>query len=395
MTDNIIKILQKASRSGQPQSDIKVGGRLHDSALGAIFYVKEKEGQSKKILKTINLKNQNMWCVTIKNKRTTIRGLDDSKVLFVSESKREAKEWLETWCNLPGREDALLAKIAWLETKSGGRVIKRRVNEYLNEGLIGLILARDLKLPHIVKTRDMWIDDAEGLILQDYGGLSMQKNMVNLTLPEFKSIVIQVLVTMAVAQQQMQFKHHDVHLENVFLCDVKHEKFRGQALGDFKTWQYDLKSLSGLFSVSIDHNGQLAKLGDFGLSSVTDMKSGIRYERVDYPNLDSADMEWGEWSSRDRGLYDAVVFLSKFFMCEEMELCPDENLKWAQSLYKAMKEKWPEVECSNIGRPFRGHEGQAQIVDFLQQPIFAEFHEAKSESLKIFTCLVLPVLPLD
>jgi len=383
----MLNVLQKASKSGKPSVDLTVCGRLHDSALGAIYYVKTAS-KEQKILKTINLKDQNMWAVTIKNKRTTIRGLDDQKVLYLTESKRDAQEWLDTWCVLPGRESAIVAKVAWLETKDDkdlGKVVKRRLNEYLNEGLVGLILSRDLKLPHIVKTREMWIDDSEGLLLQDYGGVSMQKNMINLNLKEFKSIVIQVLVTMAVAQQQMSFKHHDVHLENVFLSDLKGaESFEGIDLSSQPKWHYNLKTSEGTsFYVVIEHCGRLAKLGDFGLSSITDMSEGIRYERVDYPNLDGTEIEWGEWSSRDRGLYDAVVFLSKFFMCEEMDLCPSQNLRWAQELYKAVKDKWPEVECSNIGRPFRGHEGNAQIVDFLTLPIFDEFKSVPENSIKL------------
>jgi hypothetical protein len=376
MKDVILQVLQKASRSGEPQSEVTVGGRLHDSALGAIYYARTAS-KSQKILKTMNLKNQNIWAVTIKNKRTTVRGLDESSILYISETKRDAKEWLNTWCALPGRKDALVAKIAWLDKKTDGRVTKRRLNEYLNEGIVGLIMCRDLKLPHIVRTREMWINNCEGLLLQDYGGLCMQKNMVDLSLREFKTIVVQVLVTMAIAQQQMRFKHHDVHLENVFISDLKGaQNAKGVDLNSAPKWQYNLKTSDGLvFTMTTEHCGRLAKLGDFGLSCVTDMQSGIRYERVDYPNLDGGEMEWGEWSSEDRGLYDAVVFLSKFFMCDEMDVCPAQNYRWAQELYKAMKTKWPEVECSNIGRPFRGQEGRsAQIVDFLKLDIFEEFH---------------------
>lgn len=382
----MLQVLQKASKAGQPKTELKVGGRLHDSALGAIYYVRTP-CKSQKILKTIKLRDQNMWAVTLKNKRTTIRGLDDSNVLYLTESKSDAVEWLDTWCVLPGREDAIVGKVAWLDTKTDGRVTKRRLNEYLNEGIVGLIISRDLKLPHIVKTREIWIDDADGMILQDYGGISMQKNMISLSLKEFKSIVMQVLVTMAIAQQQMSFKHHDVHLDNVFLSDLKDATaFDGTSLSSKPKWSYALKSGDRNFSIVIEHCGRLAKLGDFGLSSVTDVHAGVRYERVDYPNLDGTEIEWGEWSGTDRGLYDAVVFLSKFFMCDEMDLCPSQNLRWAQELYKALKSEWPEVECSNIGRPFRGREGtSAQIMDFLMLPIFEEFHVGAKEDVVLMT----------
>lgn len=410
----MLKRLELASREGHPmfgQSSVTLGSKLFESALGSIYFAKLLNSKSfvkeqSVILKTLDLKVQNTWAVTLFNKKTTLRNFSSSKVLFMHQDKNEAKEWLETWCHKfgLGRESALLCKIAWIceDSNRDGATKIMRLNEYLNEAMVGLILSKYLKVPHFVKTHDAWISNATGFILQDYGGENMLKKMIDLDIKDFQSIVVQVLVTLAVAQNALHFKHHDLHLENVFINRLKEDDqivLNGQnvKLNSSEVWSYTLtkglqscesctgedKSSCGSDDTSeasktiiyIEHRGLLARIADFGLSSITDPETCTRYERVDYGLLDSTEAEWGQWSGtlEDQKMYDAVVFLSKFFGHEESNSCSSENIEWARILFRELKTKWPEIECSNIGRPLRFQEGRASVSEIFTLPCLQNF----------------------
>jgi len=393
-------IFHRLSKNGKPEFDIEVGGELHESAIGTINFAQYKDSRKNvndsMILKSIDLNEQNMYCVTIDNKRSTIRGLDKSKILFMSASKRECKEWVEVWCSSEvhkkERGNAMVCKIVWLTDimqqprDSANKLVL--FNEYMNEAVVGKLVTLQVKLPHIIATRDVWISDATGYILQDYGGTSLQKSMVNLTLPQFQSIVLQVLVTLAICQHTSSLKHHDMHLGNIFLNFLTSASmYDGQLLQDDKTyWHYNIACLgnnaqinkTGL-NIYIPHNNVLAKIGDFGLASATHLQSQTRFERVDYPMLDACELEWGEWSGRLDTMksYDAVTFLAQFFLKDECSLCPKQLSSWARSLYHDIQAyAGPrKIECSFIGRPMRNQEGNISIARLLQLPCFAQWQE--------------------
>jgi len=389
-------MLHKISKEGSPEKPVRVGGRLHDSAVGAIYYAQYKDDESQAfVLKSIDLNEQNLYAVTKNNKKTTIRGLDAKNILFLSNSKSEAKEWQTLWCKsdvYPERHNTVVAKVCWTEELINRDKAKQLVlcNEYLNEAMVGFVLTKHLRVPHFVKTRDAWISEATGFVLQDFGGTSLYKSMVDLSIEQFRSIVLQTIVTLSIAQDLLSFKHHDVHLENVFVSNVKSSDTTssGTPLGSSKYWRYALKDSKGNpFTIHIEHCNKLAKLGDFGLSSITDIDSSIRYERADFPLLDSGEMEWGEWSGRleTQKPYDLLTFLSKFFMEDETSLCKSTHAKWAREVYKGIQSLMPECECSSIGRPFRNRTGSLHIADILLQlDLFQEFRTDQPESLSVF-----------
>jgi hypothetical protein len=225
-----------------------------------------------------------------------------------------------------------------------------------------------MKVPHFIKTYDAWIRDATGFVLQEYGGKTVCDRLPDLSYEQFKSIIVQTLVAMAIAQKELYFKHHDLHLDNVFVKEMDST----DTLLTKKVWLYTLPGRD----IKIEHHNVLAKIGDFGLSCITDPKSKTRIARVDYPLLDAGEAEWGQWSSRldNQYSYDALVLLSKFFL-EEKSLATARQAAWARGAYNAIRDEWPAVECSLIGRPLRGQEGHATIAQILALPYFSEFHK--------------------
>lgn len=391
------KVLERASRDGQSLVEVNVGGQLHESALGAIYFAERivpgsftepgSKGHGRKkdtaILKTLDLEHQNLWAVTLHSK-PTLRDVESSQILYLHQDYDEAKDWMENWCCTPERKSARLSKVGWL---TEGLKEKRdlatslvRTNEYLCEAMVGLIVTKYARVPNFVKTYDAWISQATGMILQEHGGSNLLKIMPELQLDEFKSVIVQVLAALAHAQTRIALKHHDMHLENVFVKKLRPEDYKDSASDykdseackiDINNFVYTLESCT----VKTKNCGLLAKIADFGLSCVTDIDSGLRYERADYPLLDSTEAEWGSWNSTLEGqhMYDAVVFLSRFFMDEEKTITSVKNIEWVKGLYIAMQNKWPVIECSNIGRPLRGREGSAKIEEIFSLPYMSEF----------------------
>jgi hypothetical protein len=397
-----VDFVHALSYESHPKCSVRCGTRLFDSALGAIYFAEicpKDEVETKAnglpngpteyncILKTIDLKSQNIFAITKLNKRTTIRGLSTEQVLYLSESKTDAKTWMNTWASTIETKPLVLAKVAYLVERPiqrDGAEKLYRCNEFLTEAIVGLLLDQYLPLPNFVSTKDAWIRQATGFILQEYAGTSLYKNMAGLSLDEFKSVIMQTLVALSIAQDKLQFKHHDVHLENIFVRHVKDtETFGSKTLRSSPFWSYTLTLPNGeRRECYIRHCGLLAKFGDYGLASITDPKERVRYERVDMPILDATEIEWGSWngSLENCKSYDALVLLSKFFLFDEITKCPKEHVQWAQGAYQAIKSMDPTVECSNIGRPFRNREGRLTIAQLLQHPYFQPFFNRPSES---------------
>jgi hypothetical protein len=305
----------------------------------------------------------------------------------MSESRTDVKDFYKTWCTGINKRAVTVAKIAYIDGGPIERDGAKRlvlVNEYLNEAVVGLIITHYLgqKIPNIVCTRESWIQGATGFILQDYGGRSMLKNMADLSLAQFKSILVQMLVTLGISQSTLHFKHHDLHLENVFLTQVKEDALlEWPGAHQANKWTYPMKDSKGnVFYVTVTHSNILAKLGDFGLASITDIDTSTRYERVDYSLLDTGEQEWGSWNGtlENQKSYDAITFLSKFFLEHESGLCPKPLTEYAQTLYVSLREHIYKtsnvfVESTWIGRPFRGLEGPVAISDLFQCEMLKEF----------------------
>lgn len=380
--------LKNASYKGEPKFEFEVSGEIAKSALGAINVVRADKQSEPWVLKTVDLGEQNIYAMVkgVGPKKKTIRGSDVSFVVYTDTSRRACKEWAALYrAGAPQGAAAgphgphghlKLVKIAWvtkdLKTPRDGAKSILMCNEFLNEACVGRV-ASQLQLPHIVKTHDAWIEEGVGHILMDYGGQPMQRAMVDFSLAEMQSAIVQTIVTLAVAQHVLHLKHHDVHLENVFINRVKAtDAFKGKALSSKPVWGY---KLTNDLTVYIRHAGILAKLGDFGLSSITEPTSATRFERADYAHLNAGEFEWGAWNGtlQHQRSYDMVTLLSKFFLEEEVAMTPESCLPWLQGLYTELRKMDSHITASAIGRPLRDAEGDVSPLEFLKSPAFKAF----------------------
>jgi hypothetical protein len=404
MFQDIPKLLHRLSRECPPKQKVEIKGRLHDSSLGAIYLAtfanqggpnESKANETSLVLKTMDLQQQNVWCLVKDTKRTTLRGQDHARIVVMHDSKSDLKEHKRVWLD-PFGTPSSLAKIAFVD---GGKIQRDNashlflLNEYMNEALVGLLVHEylDPVLPHYVSIYDAWIHNAFGFLLQDYGGQSCLKILSDMSLEEFKSLVLQVLVAIAFGQTILGLKHHDVHLENVFVTRLNAQGPLKQFPDATKcaTWSY---KLSKDIHFTFDHCHVLGRLGDFGLASANDPNSKIRFERVDYPLLDIGETEWGAWNgSMDScASYDMMTFLSKFFLEHESAYIRSDQRAWAQEVYwsihKFINEKsGVSVEMSWIGRPFRGHEGPVDALTILKEaPVFETYRNASKETAYVW-----------
>jgi hypothetical protein len=311
-------------------------------------------------------------------RKKTLRGTHNQHVLFVAD-KAECREWCECY----KVSDLDIKKVCYItgEVDRDGAKTLLLGNEYINEAAIGMV-AKFIPLPHFVHTHDAWIHRGRGHILMDYAGQPMMRMMSEFTLDQFKSATLQTLIALHFAQEHVRMKHHDLHLDNVFISMVQDQEFQGTKLASAPAWKYTV----GETNYYVPHMNLLVKLGDYGLASAN--VGTLRFERVDYPLLDACSAYWGAWNGNLDGnrSYDIVTYLTKFFLEEESGRLSEECLGWVYKLWNALHELHNNDKCPILGsingRPLRGHEGNVTPAQFLQHTIFDEFRTEK-ESISI------------
>jgi serine/threonine protein kinase len=365
--------LKRASYKGKPKYTIKSSGHISETDVGSIDVVTVDGLPGHYVLKTIDLHEQNFYACTVglSKKNKTLRGTTMDHIKFLSPKARECQKWKYTYLH----KDYSVAKVCYLtDTISRDGATSRILgNEYINEALIGSLVSH-VPCPNFVKTYDAYIEDGTGHLLMDYAGHSLTRLLMDLSMQQFKSIVLQVLLALAIGQDTIFLKHHDVHLDNIFVSGLTHHTYKGTNLKDYAVWKYTI----GDTAYYVRHAGVLARLGDFGLASATEPVSKTRFERVDYRELDTGDVEWGAWNGILYKSYDMATFLSKFFLDDELAYCQKEFATYAQDLYRVLQTLnreagHPDILCSLIGRPLRDCEGHISPKDFLKHPMFTEF----------------------
>ena len=124
-------------------------------------------------------------------------------------------------------------------------------------------------------------------------------------------IYFQFLHTLYVCQNVFDFKHHDLHPDNVFITCITDEMYyRGQRLCDYEYFKYTVEG----DDYYLPNRGFLVKFADFGLSSLSAGRPGHRRRigRIDIDVFNNERKEWGVWNNefaRFEG-YDAQFFFT-------------------------------------------------------------------------------------
>ena len=124
--------------------------------------------------------------------------------------------------------------------------------------------------------------------------------------PEVAALYFQILMTLHILQQACQLKHHDLHMDNVFMRAIDETMvWKGQTLKDATHFEYRLDDTTNIY---LPNNGYLVKLGDFGMASLN--VYGRRLQRLDMETYGS-NIGWGDWNSTFEGYegYDLQMLM--------------------------------------------------------------------------------------
>ena len=189
--------------------------------------------------------------------------------------------------------------------------------EFPLESLIHLFLSKLDTSPHILHC-------FESLQFQNTGYLLLERisttfeELVNipeleqeclgegkeLTSDHIGIILFQTLAVLDMLQRVCQFKHHDLHIGNVFIKKIDAEStFREQKLQEATHFHYKIDDIN----YYIPNIGIIPKISDFAMSSLS--IHGKRLGRADISTFNDDEAVWGRWSNDyegERG-YDAQV----------------------------------------------------------------------------------------
>jgi len=205
-------------------------------------------------------------------------------------------------------EEAKVSQIAITDT---GVYSDNALNELLVNAVLQHLLTNSVT-PHLLHVHKLYYHPRDG------ASMCMEKFDYNLdeyaqrrswTLEKMGVIVFQALHALYVLQSAVQFKHHDLHDQNVALVRITDDMtFRGQNLSAASHFVYTV----GDQTYYVPNIGYLVKIVDMGFASVT--VGGRRVQRVDMNHFNDKPSSYGYWDAQFEGKrsYDVQVLLSKF-----------------------------------------------------------------------------------
>ena len=196
----------------------------------------------------------------------------------------------------------------------------------LNEVLVNAVLQHLLTnsvTPHILHVGQLYYDphDGSSLCMErfDYNldeFASYKKNWW--TVEKMGAMVFQCLHALYVLQTTVQFKHHDLHDQNIALVRITDDmSFRGQHLRSASHFVYSVDNQT----YYVPNFGYIVKIIDMGFASVT--VGGRRVQRVDLDHFNDKPSSYGYWDAQYEGKesYDVQVLFSKFMTPTFHSLC--------------------------------------------------------------------------
>jgi serine/threonine protein kinase len=383
----IHEFLSRAAYDGNSKFKFLSDNSVLNTQIGDIRLVKVVDKPGIYVIKTLDLDEQNVYAVTkdLGPHKKTLRGTHADHIKLLTTSRSDCKEW----CEIYGYPKANIAKVCYIADtidRDGAKTVLRG-NEYINEALITSLM-KIMPVPHYVVAHDAWIHRGKGHILMDFAGQPLMNVMSEFKVSQIQSITLQVLIALQIGLDVAHLKHHDVHLENVFVSHVQDQEHktgdRVVALKSSTHWKYTLDGVS----YYVPHCNLLAKLGDFGLASAS--AANMRFERVDYPHLNSGQLEWGAWNGKvsEQKSYDIVTYLTKFFLAEERSRVPDECVAWISKVWAALQELETAAGrvcmASIIGRPLADLEGNTSPKQLLAHSLFDSFRVPVEGALELY-----------
>jgi len=194
---------------------------------------------------------------------------------------------------------------------------------YIHEAMIGNLVS---EIPFFAKTIAAYSGYRHGNIIMDYAGKPVDFFLDDMDLDDLKSVIQQVMIGLHIAQEKYKFKHHDLHIGNVFLEKID------------PSYKFESKyKLNEDIEIQLKTLKYKVCIGDFGFSSATNPETKVRYSRCDFHLNTSGAKYWGKWDANlgNNTGYDILLFLG--FLLEEIVI-PDHK-EYVRKLYMKMKRR--------------------------------------------------------
>jgi len=297
------------------------------------------------------------------NKGGAVLLCDGTRVVKTCVDKEDAKYWKHAK-QMPS------ATIRSVHTRVDAGMFA--TTEFVNEALVHSLLSTLIHLgltPHIASACHATIKPAKNLgylfverldttlqELLDDEDLEIDLFDRQLSCTDIAAMYFQLLHTLYVCQHVFEFKHHDLHPENVFItCITDESMYRGQRLCEYTHFKYWV----GDTAYYLPNGGFLLKFADFGLSSVTAGRNGHhkRVGRVDMTTFDDETEEWGIWSNDFVGNegYDTQFFFAEIPYRRDTRFGRSKKL---QTLFRTLKQ----TATTKHGRNTRGSQHRPRVV---------------------------------
>ena len=331
---------------GQMKKIYKLGSGCSSTAWIAQF----SKGFKRKVLKRISIDENEVFCRfawhQAKSKPlTSVKGVP---MEFLSGIAGERCELQETFYHC-------IAKLisATQDCAKDGAHSLYLTTTFLTEVAVNYCLCKHVNImlpsPTFCKMEGAWTSQLYGNIAMDFAGKAFLDDCAEeMSLEDFKSVLIQILIALSWAQTKVYFKHHDLHNGNIFVLN--------KLVPETWTTPCGVKYL--LPSTKIK-----ATIADFGLSAITDPQTCVRHARVDYELMNVDAKSWGTWTHELEGNegYDFAVL----FFCLIKDIKNLEKRKWLKTIEKKFRSMQPKLKVSFRARPL-------QIVSITPERMLSE-----------------------
>ena len=218
-------------------------------------------------------------------------------------------------------EESATKYIRWLEKQTERvqtNIITRHItpstacfSEFVSESICHTLLTSLVSegiTPHLVMALKVLKCGNRGYLMQERITSTIEEALEEnpkLTPRDMAGMYLQLFITLHVLQDTCSFKHHDLHIDNVFIKRIdEHMMWNGVHLSEATHFSYDL----GDTVLTIPNCGYIVKIGDFGISSL-DM-AGRKVQRLSL-ELYETSPKWGEWSVELEGKrgYDGQLLM--------------------------------------------------------------------------------------
>lgn len=280
--------------------------------------------------------------------------------VFLEDSARKYLEWLVEQTD---RIDTSIVSHHISPTKAC-------YSEFVSESLCHILLT-DLVVnaitPHVVMAFRSIQHEHTGYLIQERISSTIDEALEEnpkLTCRDMCAMYLQIFITLHVLQDSCGFKHHDLHLDNVFVKRIDDSvTWNGVSLKTATHFSYEL---SDGVVLTIPNCGYIVKIGDFGMSSLNIY--GRRVQRLSMDTYKSS-ARWGDWDVKLEGKrgYDGQVLLGDIPFDSESWRYKDQDTHTFMKRLRAAAQGPNGKLTYGKQRPVVGHVSDVPPLDVVHQ----------------------------